>query len=465
MRITTKKAAISFLMLFIAVTSEILFDTTSEKAIALVPVLFFIVAFFLCMDIRTLVDSNVGFCLYMLLFIRLYLLPVLIISDGDYLRNIPLNYGLSNAYYFTQGVLLTVYEAVFVYAYIQFRVVKLTSSSQIRNVNQLFKTNNFFLWVFILLFFVITILYPQVYSERHFVLALLRSEPTIIQEQFRSTSLIATVATISLRNIFLLLPIPIMSWIYFTRHKNWKESNARYYLFIVVSFCGYSLFIEGTSRISVIVPLCTVIFVSNNLFPQYKRKTFRMGIVVLGVLVAFTTVWKFYVSRNIAFSIDLDDFVETLELYFAGFSNMGKAWIAKSESGLLLPQIRFFLNDLFANVPIINRFTSSTWSASQYFVKVFSGRNDQIMPAIGNGMFYFGLLLSPIVSFIQIEVALWFERHAKTAFSFPKYVVFTYASIMLIYGCFGSIQIFMQKLSINVLLAAIIVSINEKRLK
>ncbi len=431
------------------------------KLLSVLPCIVYIILYIGVIKIYKYYEKAIGFCMLLLSTLRYYILPLFVLWDKEYMNSSPIHgYGGANHQYFIYGVLLTLWESVFIGLYINSRISKWYLKDS--NTNEV-KTNNYDSYssksdvvvCFVLVFFIISLMQPQVFNNWHFIL-LLGSETEVIKSD--STSLMELIASISLWNFFLLLPVPIFCKIITNRK---IAENTKYLLSVIVFFICYGLFINGTSRASVIFPLVTAYLILLNVFPN-KRK--QSNIVFLSLIISvfvLITVWKFYTRiGRIATENSLEDTIGTMDIYFQGFSNMGKAVVAKMNSGVIISPSIFF-NDILRNVPILSKLTSRSVSSSQYFLDVW-GRNDQVIPAAGNGLFYFGYILSPIVSVFQISVAHNFEKRALNTKMFSSKVINMYICVMLTYGCFSSISIFMQKLSNTVIVVLFVSLLNSK---
>lgn len=459
------------LLFFTPILATILTFVYNESIIKLILVpliIIYIYVYVIRCNIIKYMSSGIGLCLNILIFIRYLFIPFLIIIDSEYMNNIVLSYGNPNSMYFVYGVILTLYESVFVGMYLIHNISTLCSVEYyqeekvvVNNVKncKFKKTSNLFI-IFCIFVFIALVLFCDSSVVKRWNLVFLLNDSTVVYLN-SVTSLRTTIALISFRNILLLLPIPFLSLIHGSLYdvKNDKKS----YIKTIVTLIGcYGLLIEGTSRASAIIPLIATLVCLMKLYPKKKKTTIiYIGTLLISVII-ISTIWKSYSRLGKDATMSLDDFLEMLEIYFQGISNMGKALMAKIDSGIILPRIDYLLNDLITTIPLISHLSNINDTATAQFWAYTGGRKDQVLSAIGGGLFYFGYLLSPFVCIFQIKVASIFEKKANNAKSIGKFLVCTYASLMLIYGCYSSVVIFIQKLILSSAISVIISSINEK---
>ena len=166
-------------------------------------------------------------------------------------------------------------------------------------------------------------------------------------------------------------------------------------------------------------------------------------------------IWKSYARFGMESSADdfsLNGIVQYLEVYFAGASNMGKALLAYENSYVeFFDTFSILIADIFNYVPYLNTVVQSNMSSNDYFLQ-YIGRNDQVIPATGNGLFYFGHVLAPIVPIVNISITRLFERKLyKRCIDVDELTIYTYATVMLAYNTFNNISSFYMKLTIYIM--------------
>ena len=119
------------------------------------------------------------------------------------------------------------------------------------------------------------------------------------------------------------------------------------------------------------------------------------------------------------------------------------------------------VNDLARNVPFLNSLVDNTNTASYYYVMTW-GRSDQVIPATGNGLFYFSYILAPVVSMMILCLGHYFEKRMHNSISVPEYIIYCYSSIVISYNMFNSVSTMMMKLSITLLPLLFVLYLSKK---
>lgn len=226
----------------------------------------------------------------------------------------------------------------------------------------------------------------------------------------------------------LFIPLKVMlllvtaSWIL----KSNRIKNKPIYLILIMAVS--SLFIVGTSRLSILTFILPFYLLLNSIVGKKARTLINIGLasVVLPVIL-ITSVAKFSRSENVATTEAVVN-VNSLNAYFAGPGNIAVGIDAfedqeRKEYGL------FFLNDLFQNVPIASKFTVSEYKSNMVFNKEIYGHalwQTQIVPLSIAGLFHFDVFGFGIYCSIFLALAFYFEKKARMESYLPyKYVFFS----------------------------------------
>jgi hypothetical protein len=186
--------------------------------------------------------------------------------------------------------------------------------------------------------------------------------------------------------------------------------------------------------------------------------------VVVAIVATITTIWKNTINEAIH-AQDFDHssisyWVSYLEVYFAGISNVGKSVAGYELAGGGIYPL-FSIGDMFRNVPFISSLVSDMECATYYFSKVW-GRTDQVIPSVGNGLFYFGYIFAPIVPATTLSLAHYFEKKIYTTNSVSFIMIYVYMASVISYNAFNSISSLFMKLFISLLPPLVIIFINNK---
>lgn len=402
-----------------------------------------------------------SFFVFFLTFVRYFLIPLLICIDNDYMSYAPLD-SANNARFFYNGIYFTMWEALFFGIFINRAFRKWYHKNQVYNCYylNLQKGNNSVLYFEIAILIMLVFITPSVIENYSLMFNLKSSGDLLVEEEEVTSSLSETISVMGVRCLKILLPIPISSYYY---HKYKLKPKTRYFFISAASLIFmYALIMEGNSRNTIIIPAISLIFILISLFPHYKKKIWTTMIIIIVVISVTSIIFKVF-SNNVSNMVKASSFsywIMYLEVYFAGITNMGKVVAAKAlYSYPFNPLIMW--NDATQNMPILSNLSNLNNTSEYYYFKVWN-RNDQIIPSSGNGIFYFGYFLGPIIPILITKLAYKFEsisNHVKTV---PEFIIFTFACATVSYNIFNSVSSLFMKLFITILPVVIIVSINKR---
>lgn len=401
-------------------------------------------------------NSTCVFFIAFLTFVRYLIIPLLIILDNEYMTYSPLGLGM-NENYFYKGFYLTVWELLLFGLFINRKLPKWYYNNT-NNAYIKWSKTHFATWIILILGLLgLLSINPSILQDYSFVINL-KPDDTIAQE-YIPKGLTETISTIASRVLKIVIPIPIVSLFYKKYHQN--HSIANFYISIIVLAFFYAFIIEGNSRNTIIIPAVAVLFILLRFYPQYKKTTLSALLTVILLIAILSLVWKsfagdFSTAKESSFSY----WISYIESYFAGISNMGKAVAAYQNSDIFINPIIAF-NDLARSVPFLNSLVDNTNTASYYFVMTW-GRSDQVIPATGNGLFYFSYILAPVVSMIILYFGHYFEKCMHKSTSVPEYMIYCYSSIVISYNMFNSVSTMMMKLSITLLPLLFVLYLSKK---
>jgi len=401
-------------------------------------------------------NNVITFFVGFITFIRYFLIPLLICIDDNYLNYSPLGCG-ENRLFFVRGILFTIWEALFVGIFLVYKIPKWYTNIRKNTKNPYPKESTSFMFVVILLMFIIVMLYPSVLENYSYMFNLDIKEDEVEQ---LSPSLIENLAIMGSRVLKILLPIPFFLHFY----RNYlKHKNILYFFlsaFIFVFF--YALIIEGNSRNSIIIPAISVIFILNVSYPKYRKSIWVAMIAIILVISILSIIYKVF-SNDVEAMVGVNQlsyWISYLELYFAGISNMGKVVTAKLEYGLTISPVILF-NDLISNVPFLSILSDSTNTSQAYYFKLW-GRTDQVVPSSGNGLFYFGFIIAPVVPVLIICLGHFFEKKAIKAKRLSEYVIYIFISSTVGYNIYNQVSSLTMKLTITVFPILLFICLNKK---
>lgn len=394
-----------------------------------------------------------------LTFVRYGLLPFLIMLDVDYLSYVPLGNYHSNMAFFYYGALMTLWELLVVGMFLKRKLPKWQKYYKFNNSQIIISNSNFILLFFLLLLLLLIILSPAVLNNFSLVISMdnLRNNAFVFGNIDSNSGVIYQLAYMAIRCLKILIPIPFLSFFYKKYIRT--ERNIYFFACVLVLIVPYALIIEGNSRNTILIPAISMMLILMSLFEVKKKGIAISASIFICLLGALSIVWKSLSSFTSLETNSLSFWISYLELYFAGISNMGKSVVAKLQYGKLFP-IDILFNDLFQNVPFLSSFVNLHNTSSYYFFQIW-GRNDQVIPATGNGLFYFGFFFAPLVPVIIISLGAYFMKKAYSATNIPELVIYIYGGTIITYNSFNSISSLMMKITIFIIPVLIIVKLNK----
>ncbi|MDO4963631.1 MAG: hypothetical protein Q4E75_06040 [bacterium] len=216
--------------------------------------------------------------------------------------------------------------------------------------------------------------------------------------------------TIYIINILqILIPISLLDIIY---RKKINE-NKKFVLSIIIAILVVLISTPERAR-SIIISMSLLLLIIK--LYQNKNKILIYLIIAICLFLMFGAL--IFKSGN---SFSNTNLSSILQAYFSGVTNVSVTFLMPDRFNL-----KILFNDFCTSIPFFSAFFKN-WDTS---VKIFnnilyakSGNSDQIIPMIGQGMYYFGVMLSPVISLISVNFAIKCEKkYEKTKNIYLKYL-------------------------------------------
>lgn len=168
------------------------------------------------------------------------------------------------------------------------------------------------------------------------------------------------------------------------------KENYKFYLLVGLILL-MSLFIVGSSRMSIITFIIPYYIIISNIFGnKYKKKlTIYLGVIIIPIII-FTSINKFTrVDREVNVETILS--ISSLNAYFAGPGNMAIG-IESFENLKEKEYASFLFNDLFQNVPLVSKLTNPLKKSNYVFNREIYGHSywqTQIVPLNISALYHF----------------------------------------------------------------------------
>lgn len=380
--------------------------------IAFLPIALFTFTFFgqnLFINLR---QSYVYYLFYFQAIIRYCLVPIGI-SLGNFLGNGDISNNGNIA------ILYMIVELIAIFALFFYQDHKFKNTHKSNNV--IFISKNYWLYFFVVLMLLI-ILFSGFLSKVNVIWNLNNYVQRVVidKEAIESSSIGGLLFTpFKIATILIITSIIL-------KGKSLKNS---FKIVLLILLMGVSAsFIVGTSRFSVVTFILPFYFLLISIFNTKTMKLINIGTVaIIFSVVLITSIAKFTRDDNI---VAVDNILTTssLNAYFSGVGNVATG-IDAFESITEKQYGRFFLNDLFQNVPILSRQTNDTYKSNFIYNKQVYNHNlfqDQIVPLSIAGLFHFDIFGIGLYCFIFLSLSFYFERKGRMEEYLPyKYVFFS----------------------------------------
>ena len=394
----------------------------------------YVLLFVFCLRIERHISTPVFLVVNALYFLRYFAFPLSVIIF------MPSYYLLRNE----EGTLLLLYEEFFVFAAFLLLVKKRKMPTFYKldtiNLKREIRYIRYSLVLLLVICLFLFLINPLWFNSYHFIdnignemVESVLSEKESLQA---SHSFLDTLAFMIIYVTYLLIPA-YFAIVLFLRYKR-KPSYFIFLLALFIPIFCSMMFIIDTDRGGIILRAAATMFLVMRLFPGKKKHIMR-----LTYFPAFLLVLYLILSRS--FDSDVTKMepevlmVEYMQSYLANIKNCTDALLSYSQYGDLVNYMTP-INDILGNVPILSHFSDSSNSCATYLANTLN-RSDQVLPLVGNGLFYFGYPLSPILIFLTVGLLLKIdELYLKESNPLGIYV-YSYAAVQIAFCHYQNVQL------------------------
>ena len=344
----------------------------------LLPIIYGVFYIFLG-QIHRYINNPGMFVLNVISAIRYLIIPSLILIYPNY---------TSGREMLLPGTLLMIFEAFCLGLFLVFITRKFYRGKRVQHDLKVKHNCNYFLKIIAIYSLVVISVNPSILLQYNFVFAS-ATEVELISRSQLVKGINGVIVDWGKLLLPLLLATPLI--------RKYRMTNRvpYYYLTILVIMALNVMVFSGTSRNSVIMPAVGSIFFLTKAFPNKQKKIFiLMSLVVAVTALQLTFLKTEYLGTRTQTS--LGSVIDYLEIYFAGPKNMEVALATKDLYSHMF-SVETLVNDLFGNFPGLSRFFNTGNRTTTFFNLTYYGggmARDQIIPSMGQGLFYFGYLFS-----------------------------------------------------------------------
>lgn len=346
-----------------------------------------------------------------------------------FLANYPIVEMMLGKGYLGKAIILQCYEEVcfFIvlrYAANKFYSKEVTEKSSIKK-HIYAQRHNPFLVFFVIVAIAIIVTTPSMISRYHFIGSLVGNEESNIVEMKGTGGLALLIGT---GRYFLILLL--LAYVY-NRRKIHGTTDVILSIGIVAL---NSLVVYDFSRLGIIIPAVTFIYLITLLYPQYRKKIIVFSTMAIGISIVYVSVLKMFSEfrgGNIENTSDIQYWAKTLQVYFQGTSDVAVGLIASKKA--VLDPIMSFFNDCISNVAVLSHFSVEKYTSLYIFNCTRSGgiSFDKILPNICAGYNYLGAIGAPVIVCICTYFGVKLDSMSRKVRDINYKFIFIFASITL----------------------------------
>ncbi|MGM0830640.1 MAG: hypothetical protein ACQEU4_20700 [Bacillota bacterium] len=420
-----RSSIIFFVFSFLTLILLFSFNYGGEKLLLLLLPLIYGGMFLSIAKIHRYITNPGMFTLNVISAIRYLLMPILIILDPNYIDE----YGT-----LSQGITFMIFEALCLGTFLIFITRKYYRNVKNQSYIELGYKKNILLKITVIFAIILVIKDPSILLQYTFAF-----EDSSSITLIKSRELVTGINGMIIDWGKLVLPL-LISLILIKKYRN-SNNNIYYYLtLLTILFLNVMIF-SGTSRSSAIMPAVASMFFLINVFPNKRKRIFLlMGSTITIVAIQLTLLKTSYYGTGIQASIG--SVINYLEAYFVGPKNLGIAVLAK-ESYSNVFTINTLLNDLMGNFPGLSHFFNLENRTNTFYNIVFyngGSQRDQIIPSMGQGLFYFGYVFSFIPQMLIVYGMAKFDSFFKKANNLAAVYFFSYFAVRFGYTYVQSVS-------------------------
>lgn len=283
---------------------------------------------------------------------------------------------------------------------------------------------NLFGWLFVLIVLALALRDPSSIGRYSFIW----SASHLNNDALEDVSLVALLVQLAQ----VVITVGILNIIY----KFYEKKPNILYLFLSLFVIVVSAsFIIGTSRSSIILPLVTGLFTVYLLYKNYRKLIIVLSSSLVLIIIGVSTLLKqntnITTGRGLYHSAGaLENFNTDLQIYFSGLANIGHS----IETSYIYDPFQYYAitGDLAHSIIFVNKFFSGFQSAIISFNDMFYKRigvSDQILPLLGQGYLYFGVILAPIFSVIILFIIMTLDKNIYKSRSVFSLYIYAYLCV------------------------------------
>ena len=212
-----------------------------------------------------------------------------------------------------------------------------------------------------------------------------------------------------------------------------KKSNSKWIMVTLLIAClTQFLFLTSTFAEAIVACLAIILYYIH-LFPEKKKKMFKLVIIcTLGIMILYFSVRYFVKIDTSLYSKSNGPILymtQIISAYFTGVDNVAAIFNVDKTF-----KLEAFKAGLLGAIPFNSTLFGNRGNKLQYFYNNYNGAYGQIPPTIGAGYYYFGTFLAPIISMLFVKLSLVYYDKAQKTDKSIKYIAEIFCSIIFVLG-------------------------------
>lgn len=374
----------------------------------------------------TLEDNAQNFATSMiaiLTFIRYSIVPLLYT-----LSNYSTIMGAASYLHGNDAVFLMMYEAIVITVAIIFANRKIISNSKthvyIENTDRL----STIVWLCLLFCIISSIIFPSIQDIFKTILELDTEEFSTRDYEDLALGTIARIIRTLFTVIFnitrIIFPIYIIRYIAKTKN------SVRWTRVFLILFILLQFLLLTTTFAEAIVSSLVIFLVVAKLEGNAMKSMKRWAVIfVIAIIITYFSV-RFQVGSSMYGNGNAIEYITLItNAYFTGLDNVAASInIPRYDTG------QYLQSSILQTIPFNTTLFGPRNVNMPTLFNAVNGTSGQIPPTIGNGYFYFGYLLAPVISFAFTYLSIILCRKANLTGSIWRYTSYMFISIVLALG-------------------------------
>lgn len=337
-------------------------------------------------------------------FSRFVVLPFLIVLSGYYggRSSMPPAYDS-----YDLALTIMMYELIVSSIFIYF-LDKKERSNRSRNKNLSISKKNYIYWIFGITIVFISVLNTNIIKAFNFIIPK--------ENAYKSFDDFSMIQSLSIYGLLIFKQILFVMMSYYLS-KKYNVNKKKIYIYISLLLAIMNILIYfGTNRSDVIMTAIVSFLTLYTLFGKEIKKYMIILGIVLTIVIYGISSYRAEVSIS-GNTSELIDFTDKLQVYLGGPYNVAIAIETKE----MFPQannVEVLLFDIFRPMIGANIFIkhlpikySNVYFNERIWLSI--DRRSQIIPMVGQGNLFFGVILSPILTLVFIRLAYYLNRKIK----------------------------------------------------